>query len=156
MENISRTLYVRGFYGRLIIPGHICCVDHQDLTNLTFSRNGRADWTIGYNDLDPDMPVIYLHGDRKGCAVNYYRDTIDSIYNLLIGGSCVPEVIDDVEKSMVDEALAILGSEIEMAALRIQRQFRLWQWRMRVYFNPHTEIGQMSLEIRYRVLLKSV
>lgn len=37
--------------------------------------------------------------------------------------------------------------------LRIQRHFRLWRWRKNVYWNPHTEIGQLGLEVQSRAFI---
>lgn len=34
--------------------------------------------------------------------------------------------------------------------LTIQRQFRLWRWRKNVYWNPHTEVGRLGLEVQSR------
>ena len=36
------------------------------------------------------------------------------------------------------------------AVVKIQRQFRLWQWRMQNTFNPHTQYGHLNLLIKAR------
>jgi hypothetical protein len=37
--------------------------------------------------------------------------------------------------------------------LRIQRQFRLWRWRKDVYWNPHTKVGRLGLEVQSRAFI---
>ena len=45
---------------------------------------------------------------------------------------------------MLSRCVETLG----VPARKIQRQFRLWRWRMRTIFDPHTVLGQYNLRIK--------
>lgn len=43
---------------------------------------------------------------------------------------------------------------VEPLVRKIQRQFRLWSWRKRELWNPHTQIGHLNLLIQARIFAK--
>ena len=44
----------------------------------------------------------------------------------------------------------LIHKHLVPAATKIQRQYRLWQWRKLVVWNPHTEFGRLNALIQYR------
>lgn len=56
------------------------------------------------------------------------------------------------DRRINETSLSALHS-FEKSVRCIQKQFRLWQWRKRVVFNPHTEIGRLNLLIKFRTAI---
>lgn len=47
-----------------------------------------------------------------------------------------------------ESANALVCKHVLPAVMKIQRQFRLWQWRMQNTFNPHSHFGNLNLWIK--------
>ena len=76
------------------------------------------------------------------------------------GFQCKPEDMETYVKAFNETELITEHliekhvKPLEPHVIRIQRQFRLWQWRLRVVFNPHTEIGHLNNMIHANLVIK--
>ena len=52
-------------------------------------------------------------------------------------------------------ANALICKHLVPPSVKIQRAFRLWQWRKNIVWNPHTEIGQLNAMIQYNTLINA-
>ena len=63
----------------------------------------------------------------------------------------------DAERTLLIYAMLTRCVEetLGVPARKIQRQFRLWRWRLKNIFNPHTVLGQYNLRIKAKALINS-
>lgn len=152
--NISRELIIRTGYDESKIHSIWSILEIAEFPWKEFweeayenSRWCLPDSMMGEDSDEGFYTAICLKGDAAGFAYQWLDDEpftpcLLSLYNVLM-------------PRFVSEAWLEQMLEYETAAIRIQKHFRLWQWRKAMVFNPHTEIGRLNLMIKFRVLTKT-
>ena len=89
----------------------------------------------------------------------YLQDTFQEVPSALQGFKCEPWHLDYYLHEYTEseeKTAALIEKHLTPAAVKIQRQFRLWRWRLEVVFNPHTRIGHLNLLVKSRCAVKDL
>ena len=87
------------------------------------------------------------------------QGTVEEVPHALRRLRCKSWQLDYYEreyKANEEITAALIDKHLIPAAIKIQRQFRLWKWRFQVVFNPHTEIGKLNLLIKSNCAAREV